>query len=681
MAAERLEMTEVEAVRYLAEQLDQPIKFDSIRAYRQSLDFSDRHQKFWAYARDQMRQPTADQLSFLRYLGWQQRSPMSVDRLMDGPARLYGLADPRAAHKYLKKQFRLKEVLAVVPFYRTPTIIGGFACLSPSQEIYTNNNAARELMKGDLGFAGLQFLDRVQSETVVITSMLRNMIQIQMHHFSSNQTPLPMLSWNQAATSVTQRQWSIFDGRQVVLWEREPTAAIIHQAMMCNANLSFVGPDTRRQKPQEVKGSRWKNWTQHDPSIDIYRKIVRNSRPYEQALKNWIRLATSQQRVKLLQDAEKYEENTAKFVRTLLTPKVKAKVSCRITVGTSSTTKNPGNSIRQTTVIERDGKWFSNHGKVRFPGIVRVTHIIVRPSGEREYAGYLRVEDQRFDFHVPKRKADMAWLCNFGLDNGVFLQSDHYKTTLGKFQSEKFNPFEAAMRFEEPQVVSGIDRIGWDGAGFQLKGARVMDGVFHQNPDFKLPKDAPGPKQNYCRMREEVKVALQKDGTEMSVVWAMAIALCAQITAPAVELHPFGIWIHRKQCDLFLQTLYNRYEIWRGDYSDWKHRWPRRLDKWYLAVEKDESGFFVTHYQSSPPDKVQELLVIEANDEQLQPRSITHSADKIVLNYLRHFTQQKHEFPGNWEKWKQHTIEQMRECFDFVNTEALHTAEARVRVI
>jgi hypothetical protein len=681
MAAARLEMKEIDAVRYLSEQLDHQIEFKSIQAYQKSLEFVENHRKFWAYAREQMRQPTTSQLSFLRYLGWQQRSPMSVDRLMDGPARLYGLADPRAARKYLKKQFRQKEVLVVVPFYRTPTTIGGFGCLSPSQELYTNNNAARELAKGDAGFAGLQFMDRMQAESVIVTSMLRNMVQLQMHHFSSNQTPLPLVSWRQSVTAVTQRQWSIFDGRQVILWEREPTAAVIHQAMMCNANLSFAGPDMKRQQPREIKGSRWKSWVQHDPAIDICRKIVRNSRPYEHALKNWVRLATPQQRVNLLQDAEKYEENTAKFVRTLLTPEVKAKVSCRVTVGTSSTTKNPGNSISQTTIIERDGKWFSNHGKVRFPGIIRVTHIVVRPAGEREYIGYLKAEGQRFDFQVPKRKADMAWLCNFGLDNGLFLQSDHYKTTLGKFETEKFNPFEAALRFEEPQVVVGVARIGWDGAGFQFKGARLLDGVFHQNPDFKLPIDAPGPKQHYCRLREEVKVALQKDGTEMSVVWALAIALCAQITAPAVELHPFGIWVHRKKCDLFLQTLYNRFGIWRGDYAEWRHRWPRRLDKWYAAIEKDETGFFVTHYQSSPPDKVQELLIVEANDENLQPRTITYSADKILLNYLRHFSQQQHEFPGNWENWKQYTAKQMQECFDFVGTDALRTAADRVKVI
>ena len=86
----------------------------------------------------------------------------------------------------------------------------------------------------------------------------------------------------------------------------------------------------------------------------------------------------------------------------------------------------------------------------------------------------------------------MPWLCKFGLDNGMFMQLDRDKTTLGKFRTEKFNPFEAAMRYEAPQVIAGVDRVGWDGTGFQFRGAHLVDGVFHQNPEFKLPGDAPG---------------------------------------------------------------------------------------------------------------------------------------------------------------------------------------------
>ena len=685
MAAERLEMTEVEAVLYLAEQLEHDVETNAITAYQTSLDYTKKYRKFWEYSRNQMRQPESDQLTLMRHLGWHLRSPMSVERLMSGPAALFGLADPRAANKYLNtassRLFPLRDTLAVVPFYSTPSKVGGFTCVSQNRETYTHPKTRVSQAKGDSGFAGLQFLGRIQSETIVATSMLKNMIQLQMHHFSSNQAPLPLLSWQRLASSVAQRQWSILDGRSIVLWEREPTASMLHQAMMCNANLSFVGPETRRQQPQEVKGPRWYSWLRHDPAIDIWRRVVRSSRPYEQALKNWARLATPQQKIKLLQDAEQCGENTARLVRSVMSSKVNVKVGCRITVGTSGNSERPGNSIRQTTVIERDGKWYDNQGKVRFPGILRVTHIVVRPGGKQEYVGYLKVDDQKLDFHLPANKAIMPWIKNFGFANGLFLQPEHCTSKIGHTKETKFNPFEAAMRYAEPQVVGGLERIGWDGGGFQFRGARLVDGVFRQNPEFKLPLDAPGPRQNYCRMRKEVKVALRKEGPEMEIVWAMAIALCAQITSPAVELHPCGVWLHRKKCDLFMQTLYNRFEIWRGEYTGWKHRWPRRLDSYQQAIARDESGFFVTSYQTLPAKKIQDLLVVELNDKDMQPRSITHSSDKIVLNYLRHFSKQEHEFPGTWENWKNYTAAQFSEVFDFVDTKALRKAPGRIKVV
>lgn len=682
MAAERLEMTEVEAVEYFAEQLDTPFSFKDMQAYRKSLDFVQKHKQFWQYASENLRKPTQDQLIYLNRIGWHKRSPMSDERLMNGPAQLYGLADPRVAQKYLKKQFRRREVLAVVPFFRTPTAIGGFACLSPTQDIHTNTGRGRaEASKGEPGFAGLQFLSRMPSDVLVATSMLKNMIQLQMHHFSSSDSPLPIVSWRLHGTSELHKQWSSLEGRQVVIWEREPTAPMLHQAMMCNANISFVGPETKRQKPKEVKGARWKAWVSHDPAIDIWRRIVRTSRPYEQALKNWARLATPQQQVKLLQDAEQYEVETARLVRSVLKPKVSVKVGKKITVGTSSTRERPRTTTGKTTVIERDGKWYSREGRIRLSGVVRVTHVVARPSGHQDYVGFLEADGQKFDFQVPVKKATAQWLRDFGLGNGVYLYEHHGAHRNQNDLSSRFNPFEAAIQFQIPEVVKGVDSVGWDGTGFQFHGAHLENGVFHQNPDFKLPVKAPGPKQNYCRMREEVKTALAKEGKEMSIVWATAIAVCAQVTAPVVELHPFGIWIHRKQCDLFLQTLYNRFDIYRGDYTAWKHRWPRRLDKWHQAIKKDDTGFFVTHYQSQPTKEIQELLVVEANDEDLQPRMITHSADKIVLNYLRHFSQLDHKFPGDWKTWVEHTVAGMHEVFDFVDTAAFRQAPERVKVV
>jgi len=678
MAAEKLEMSELEAIQYFAEAFERDIPSEAIHSFchaRSTLKF---YREFWDSARLQMLNPTTEQRKYLQHLGWNPRSAMSQDRTMNGPGKLFTVVDPRQIKSQFKRSHvRVTQSMVMVPYYNRPDQIAGFTCMGSLQEFTINNpQAYTNKVSIEPGFAGFQLLDQMHSDTVITTSMLRNWGQLHMRHFSSNQNPLPILGWKPPALTTRQRQWSNLGGRKIVIWEREPTAISLNQALMCDANMAFVGPATKRDG-LAIKGSRWKTWISHDPAIDIWRRIVRNSRPVEHALKNWARNATPNQKIKLLQDAEQYDDQTATLVRSAVNEKVSVQVGRVIRIGT-----NPRyglNSGGQTTIIERDGKWFSQTGKVRFPGIVRVTHIVARPSGEKEYVGYVRAEGKEVPFQLPVSKASMSWIKNHCIENGLFLQTESYTNDFHNHKAENFDPFAAATKFELPEVVTGLERVGWDGIGFQFRSSRLVDGTFHQNPEFKLPADSPGPRQHFCRMRPEVRTALLRDGTEMEIVWALAIAVCAQVTAPVVGLHPFGIWIHRQKYDPFLQALFNRFGLFKGPYTGWKHKWPRRLDRWQHAVNQDDSGYFVTWFAAEP--SISELLVVRAQDENLQPRGVTHSADKIILNYLKHFSTLETEFPGNWKNWVNFTTEQFQKVFDFADTESFKAGLSRVKVV
>ena len=353
------------------------------------------------------------------------------------------------------------------------------------------------------------------------------------------------------------------------------------------------------------------------------------------------------------------------------------------------------------TVIERDGKWYNLKNKEILPGIVRVTHLVVRPDGSKDYAGFFQAGGSKFEFQVAAKEASMNWLKEFILANGVYIDRISISTRSEKKQGKttKFNPFEAAMRIVQPEVVKGLDRIGWDGEGFQLRNARLVDGTFRQNPEFKLPADAPGPRRDHCKLTAAVKGALQKEGPEMEVVWALATALCAQITAPAVGLPAFPIYIHRNvtrrelkeheprkpgrpwpECDPFVYSLYNRFEIRMGDYKQrWKHSWPRRLMQLKRALKCDGSGFFVTRGNESRP-KTTDLIVVSATEEGLEPRKVTHSSDKIVLNYLRYFSTLEPSEVTAWEEWLNLTHSRMYDAFPFVETEASRASKARLSI-
>jgi len=683
MAAERLEMDLPEAMHYLAGQLNHTLSFDDMKAYHHSQTLAAKFLKLWSAAQDGIRQPTPESVQAISQLGWQCTSPMSLDRKMAGPGQLYGVVPPELIRTYAWNLKALRNTAAVlVPYYKSPTQIGSFACYSNGQEIYLGNTerGVNAFKTGDAGFAGMQFIWRSQSDTVVVTSMLHNMIQLQMHNFSSSDLPLPLISWRQSLTPGPQKQWSILAGRHVVIWERSPTAALLHQAMLSNASLSFIGPDITRQKPQEVTGPRWRAWIHHDPPIDIWRRVIRSARPYEQALENWGRTAAPEDKIKLLQDADQYTARVADLVRSIVAPHLRTGQGRRINVATKGQGSTTG-SNGHTVIVERDNKWYNLAGNVRLPGIVRVKQIVVRPNGDKEYVGYLQTEDRQLDFHVPVAKASMSWLRDFGMSQGVFMQTDFFTNMFRDKKTESFDPFDAACRFEEPEIVPGLERIGWDGGGFQFRSARLANGVFVPNVEFKLPADAPGPRQQDCRLRDEVRVALQKTGPEMEITWALAIALCAQITAPAVGLQPLGICLRRASADEFIQTLYHRFELRKGEYSGWPHHWPRRLDRWSAARLRDETGFFVTQAGLPGGTKASDLLVVNVRDKDLEPRKITHSADKIVLNYLRHFSTQPHPTPTGWSRWRTYTVQQMRQVFDFVETEAFQKAPKRLGVV
>ena len=714
MAAERLGMLEIEALTYLSGKLQSPVGAEELRTYQAAKANDSKYLRVWECARANMLTPTRDQINFLSRLHWRPTA-MSAEKLLEGPSRLFGLMEPKQVRKLLgdvsqrldgtRKRLRMKEPIVVVPFHNTATRVEGINLTSPSQtmQLRATDYTAYQ---GSSGFAGLPLLLTNPSDAVVVTSMITNVMQLQIRHFGSNVHALPLVGWRQPLvpqgvgykTPPPQRKWSTLGGRRVVIWERTPTAATIHHALLENANLSFVGPGTSRQQAQEAGGSRWRAWVCHDPAIDIWRRVVRSSRPCEQALKNWMKKSTPAEQLNLLQDAERYDEDTAEFVRKLMKSGITGAVARKVTVPTGVQPKTAGTSYM--TVLERGGKWFNLRGKQLLPGIVRVTHIVVRPSGTKEYVGFFQAGEDKFPFHIPLEEATMSWLREFVAANGVYIESSTLeKNTEKHLRGETFNPFEAARRISQPEMVRGLTSIGWDGGGFQLRNARLIDGTFRQNPEFKLPPDAPGPRRDHCKLTEAVKSALQKEGPEMEVVWAMAIALCAQITSPAVDLPAFPIYVYRNvtreelkeheprkpgrpwpECDPFVYSLYNRFEIRMGDYKQkWPHRWPRRLMQLKRALKCDDSGFFVTRGNEAKP-KTTDIVVVNAADENLEPRKVTHSSDKIVLNYLRHFSTLHVEEGYTWEEWLRNTHSWICDAFPFADTVALRNSLDRLAV-
>lgn len=667
MAAERLGVSEIDAIQILTNKLEQKVSQKSITEYLHVADLKEAYKKFWNLARHRLLNPDEHEVKYLRHLGWQLRSSMSNERFFEGPAKLYGVAsmkDFKRITGYIPKGSRYRPACVVVPLYQTPKYLSDFIFFTPIGTFYTNSHVNNSFVKGDSGFAGIQFLDDFQSDTVVITPMIQNMMQMNMRHFATSLNPLPMLGYYQHDSYRNQKQWTIIEDREIVIWQKTPTPITIHQAMLSNAKMSFVGPFEKNLEKDE-QGT-WKKWIKREPTVDIWKKILLHARNYEHATKNWARVATDKQKVTLLRACENYNSEVADFVRRVVCPKVSSSVGRRVRVKRTK-------SDNYTVLVEKNGKWYDRNGRLRFPGTVRVKKIILRPSGKREYAGEITVGSKTIEFYTESDQVGLGWIKKKCLESNILIVDNQYIDKSQTQSLDKINPFDAAMRLEEPEVVIGLEKIGWDGYGFQFKNSKIVNGVFVENRKFELPESTPGPDQICCRLRAEVLTALNQDTAEMEIAWAFAAAICAQITLPAVGVIPCGISLNRGY-NTFTKTLLRKAKISK-DNGEWIHKWPRLVLR--LNTQEETNGYFVTC--SSKPTDLNYTIEVVANDKDLQPRLITKSVDKIVLNYLKNFSEKPLEPTLNLQDWVNATVAKLKSCFE-INTAAFNGFASRLIV-
>lgn len=673
LAAERLELSQVETIKYLYTKLNYTLRENALEDFLTVQNRQARLNSIWHKAQQEMLKPTQPGLNILAKFGLKP-DRMSTERLLNGPAALYGTL----TGKLLREEFfvrckTLHRAGLVVPCYKNAKDIGYIALTTPEREI----TPGLRLRTSDLAFSGLQIMHRFQSPFVIVTSMLRNSLQLQNFNFVTSDVPLPVLGWKQALASLLKSQWSILDGRLPIFWERQPTPLILHQAMMLGAKISFVGPDVNKKQNECATPAEWLKWLRHDPPPDIIRRISDNSKPCEQALSNWLKTASHAQRSQLMLDADNFNDSVSKLVRSHLDPRFRSKFARRVNIRTKARGGKLG-THGHTVIVERDGMWFNLNGTVKLPGIIRVSHLVIRPDGVKEHVGVFHIHGKKIPFRVDEKNASLRYFMELGFKNGVPVFVPIEGSIWNDKNTENFDPLEAACRLETPQIVKGLDRIGWDKEGFQLSNAKIVKGVFKSVPEYTFAENVPGPKRSYCKLTDDVKEALQKSGVEMEIIWAFAIAMCAQITAVIGKKTPYGIALNREDYDVFLHQLLNRFDISDGPTAGWKHAWPRKIESITLATKKSTDNFFVAF--NDKPGTL-ETVEVDVNDQELQPRLLSHSADKIAMNYLKHFTQL--DIPKGirmYKGWLEFTRKTLGEVFDFVPAETLDRAFNRLKV-
>lgn len=675
MAAELLRLTEFEVVEYVSQYHNYSFKQDDISLLRKALSKANYFYEFWLKASKNLLHMSREHLGLLTGLDWNYFKHLDEARIVEGPGKLLGVTDSDAVYEHLKiRGLSRTQPIVAIPYFSSFQRIKGFQLRSPRLSHFKHCLiAAQRESKMDDGLAGLLLLDQFNSDIIVVTSMLDNMVHIQMRNFQSNPKPLPFLSWKQPCKSTQHPYWDVLAGKTLCFWERKPSAAMIYHAMKNNGYCTFLGP---YKDKNSSRSQQWSDWVKDKPPISLYQNLVKHMVPVDKAVSNWLLIADKEEKNRLIIDAEQFDKSVLELVQSKLTDKAYIIPAKKVTAPLLNS-KNPLSSKGSITIIERDGKWFDHTGALRFGGIIRIEQLVVYPNKDNYYVGYVENSNSKYPFKVSIKDANINWLKQFLEDNGIIALAD----PIDIYSKRRFSPFEVALRLHEPKVIHGVDRIGWDGTGFQFRNCKVMKGEFTETPEYQVVPDAPGPKRTESRLRSELVESIQDDFDEIRVCWALGISLCAQLTAPVVKLPTYGLFIIRADYDPFLHTLLRRFEIKDSKTQTWPHNWPRFIKEPTAAFRTCSNGFFATHGTSNWLVNNKQLVTVNVHSTALQPRLVPHSGEKIVMQYLKHFSADNHFRPETWQEWLDYTHTKMKTYFNFVNKDHIDKGRKLISLV
>lgn len=657
MAADCLGTSEVEAINYLASRVGVSFTPHDRNIFEQERNTQKKFQQAWHTARGHMRVLCAARRHRLHTLGWHPAATVSPERVASSISRLFGFLSVAQSRRYFSRAFGgLPGTLVIVPYFRTPSEINSFSLFAPQRE-FTVATTLGEKSCEDVGFAGLQLLPETLSSQLIVTSMLSPMVMLQIHNFRDSHAALPLLAYRASATALPANPWQQLRFRTLTFWEHRLTAAVLHQAVALNAKITLLGP-AEYCAQTAIEGGEWWRWIHHEPAADIVAKLHRNARCPEATIRTWGKSASPDEKTRLLKDAEWHSSEIYNLVRQT------ARVSIKATAGKQITFFSRG-SRQRITLTEKNGQWYDRLNQVRLAGVLRITHLVVRPTGN-EYVGKLNWAKRSIPFRVQVKSANWAWLENFALQHKILL---HVTATAVQQQSrikllqDEFCPFEAACHFQPPEVVTGLWRVGWDGSGFQFCTAKLRNGVFSQNPEFTFPADSPGPPRTQSRLTAATAEALACDTDEMEAIWTLTMAVALQVAAPAWSLPSKAVFVIRETVDVSLNELYSRLYVQPGHYKNWPHRWPRRLDNFQNAQVHDKTNFFVVTGIPSSRGTFVDLILADLRTITLCPRLLPRSASTVILHYLRHLSTQTCPKSPTWRKLFDFTVAKFCEIF------------------
>lgn len=633
--------------------------------------------KIWRDAQAGVAQPSTAHLRLLAMMGWTSTTHFDGPKALEGPGKLFGLTNYGAVRSYVKLEgCKANSACLLIPYYSAPNKIDGFRVVTEndSEFITIGPNVAQNLHSRIRGLAFYDYAKSAVGDIVVLTSMLK---PAGMLHALSYDRPekLPILAWDNTGEPNAGTPWWHLSGARLVFWEVHITPALIqhalsHEAMVYyNLASPFDNPILHSHVTEQMR--RW--GTQMDPE-SRFKSFLRKAEPIEKVLARWRTRASHDDFRKLLEAAEQFPADVFNLISkyTSKTQKYEQRLPPSVTcwVGTGK---------RKISLTERGKQVYHPDGKIAFPATVRVTHITANAAGDVRYAGEITSNIGSVSFSVLEALMTPSYFFNL-----LQTKQPQFVSYVEKFSESKLVDSRTLVNLSlirhKPILGKAIEKIGWDGVGFQFSRMRICKGETHKTAKQEVETENIGPDISYFREDGTFEGVVSEVSNASQFYWALASAMCAVATSPLVELHPLPIFIDRDMLDKPIAQLFQDLKLTHTKKVAWKHNWFRRYRSnlyqkseiappWTIGVTSEVKA---TALYGTGCYVVQSRMAVRST-------RMTAHVMGIVLRYLKHFSAL--EVPVNhtqWGTWHDFTMRQMNECFSTIKSASFSTRSSNI---
>lgn len=578
LAARTLNVTVPDAIADLAAHgFDIPADDASVRRYLEEyVEYDARLMELWKSAQQGLSHPPAGVGGVVQRLGI--HIPNWTSRLQDGVGQLVGFLTKTEIEECFQPQVMRNQKLkhrstsnstdrvfhgpnwdsvVAVPFFDQPGRISCFLLIGREADpkfdyiVKRANRGTRDNQyfrpDAEAGLAlhpGIYRAAEARNRTVVAVGNPQLMLRLQIRHFQTHLSPLPIAGWFDSGRwcdwrtlgrrTRTMSAWQMLSGYRLVFWAPMGSDAYtLHQAVSTEGWISKAGP--RRSDAQALS-----QYIRNTDPDQLWEQIVKKARPWPDAVADDLKKWDDPQIYKWLAQM-RHEGEPLEPILARLSGPVRKRVEALINAEACPRTI----AFDRHTILEANRSWYLQ--RKGFPralicdAVLRLDQLLRDPDHDQTFVRgrilYREHEVKVFEPFKTIEQDPLRYMQEELLDAGLgLMQSDyHYSTRL----------LQIARSFQEPQIADAETRVGWNAKACRLvlpqfaidSRGKVLD--LHGE---LIAADAPASRLE--RPREICGTDLDKatgDAEFARLFWATMACTVANILAPRFTLRPAGI--------------------------------------------------------------------------------------------------------------------------------------------